>query len=173
MKILDLGGLRKQKESEDIVTVNIGGLGDVEYDLNKFPYPFKDNMFDEVRIYHTLEHLERPIKVMEEVWRILKPEGIVKIKVPYWKLFSTFSNPFHLHEFKEEWFYNLSPDAPIYKGEVENMNPFIPKLNFKVIKMERHKTPFGFDNWNKVSGLKRFIPNNVFKVLELEVWLKK
>jgi len=41
MKILDLGGLREAKESEDIITVNIGGLGDIEHDLNKFAYPFK------------------------------------------------------------------------------------------------------------------------------------
>jgi len=159
MKILDLGGLKKAKESEDVVTVNIGGLGDIEHDLNKFPYPFKNEGFDEVRIYHTLEHLEKPIKVMEEVWRILKPKGIVKIKIPYWKLFSTFENPFHLHEFKEQWFYNLRPNAPIYKGEdyqKTNMDPFVPKLNFRVIKMEKHR------------GRIRF-----WKVYELEVWLKK
>mgnify|MGYP005649720675 CR=1 FL=1 len=93
---------------------------------------------------------------MEEVWRILKPKGIVKIKVPYWKLFSTFENPFHLHEFKEEWFYNLRPDAPIYKGKVENMDLFVPKLNFRVIKMKKHR------------GKIRF-----WKVYELEVWLEK
>ncbi len=96
MKILDLGGIKEIKESNNIITVNIGGLGDIELDLNAFPYPFDDESFDEVRIFHVLEHLKFPLKVMEEVWRILKPNGIVRIKVPYWKIFSIFMNPFHL-----------------------------------------------------------------------------
>ncbi|RLJ09145.1 MAG: hypothetical protein DRP13_01055 [Candidatus Aenigmatarchaeota archaeon] len=157
MKILDLGGVRKAKESEDIITVNIGGLGDIEYDLNNFPYPFKDNVFDEVRIYHVLEHLEKPIKVMEEVWRILKPNGIVKIKIPYWKLLTTFENPFHLHEFKEGWFKNLSTFSSIYckNGEVL-MRSFLPKVNFKLVKTRKQRGRYKF-----------------WKIYELEIWMKK
>ncbi len=157
MKILELGGLKEKKDNNNIVTVNIGGLGDIDHDLNKFPYPFENESFDEVRIYHTLEHLENPLKVMEEVWRILKHGGIVKIRVPYWKNFSIFENPFHLHEFKESWFINLTPYSGIYvKEETVNMEPFLPKLNFKVVKMKKKRGKYRF-----------------WKVYELEVWLKK
>jgi predicted SAM-dependent methyltransferase len=31
---------------------------DVAHDFNKFPYPFKDNEFDEIYTSHVLEHLE-------------------------------------------------------------------------------------------------------------------
>jgi len=78
MKTLDLGGIKSIKESENVVTVNLGGLGDVEHDLNKFPYPFKDESFDEVLLFHVLEHLENPWHLHEfkESWfRNLDPDS--------------------------------------------------------------------------------------------------
>ncbi|RLI83715.1 MAG: hypothetical protein DRP01_08875 [Archaeoglobales archaeon] len=47
-----------------------------------FPLPFRDNAFEEVTIVHVLEHLDNPIQVLEEVKRVLKPCGKVKIVVP-------------------------------------------------------------------------------------------
>lgn len=57
---------------------------DKRFDFNEFPYPFKDNFFDHVYSSHTLEHLEEPVKVMEELWRISKPNSRVKIIVPHY-----------------------------------------------------------------------------------------
>lgn len=37
---------------------------DVVHNLNKFPYPFEDNQFDEVYASHILEHLDDLAKVM-------------------------------------------------------------------------------------------------------------
>jgi len=157
MKILDLGGIKEYKENDDIVTINIEGLSDIEHNLNTFPYPFDDGYFDEVRIFHVLEHLKSPLKVMEEAWRILKPNGTVKIKVPWWKNFSIFENPFHLHEFKENWFRNLTHDAGIYRvGDNINMKPFLPRLSFSVLKINRKRGKYKF-----------------WKVYELEVLLQK
>ena len=53
MKILDLGGYK----CDDTISVNLDRC-DVVHDLNVFPYPFSVNSFDEVRIYHVLEHLK-------------------------------------------------------------------------------------------------------------------
>ena len=54
----------------------------VYHDLNKFPYPFEDSSIDKVFIIHTLEHLEYPLKVLQEIYRILKPNGEVVIVIP-------------------------------------------------------------------------------------------
>lgn len=67
---------------------------DKRFDFNKFPYPFKDNHFDQVFSKHVLEHLNEPIKVIEELWRITKPLGTVKIIVPHYSSAGAFT-PLH------------------------------------------------------------------------------
>ncbi len=58
---------------------------DVVYDLNKGNLPFKDNTFDIVYTHHCLEHLESKniIKIIFEVYRILKKGGVFLVRVPH------------------------------------------------------------------------------------------
>lgn len=56
---------------------------DKVFNLNLVPYPFEDNSFDEVKAFHVLEHLSDPFTVMKELHRIVKPGGLVHIKVPH------------------------------------------------------------------------------------------
>ena len=55
---------------------------DVICNLEKDPLPFEDNSVSEIACYETLEHIENLIFVMNEMWRVLKPEGVLKGKVP-------------------------------------------------------------------------------------------
>ncbi|HPC10341.1 MAG TPA: class I SAM-dependent methyltransferase, partial [archaeon] len=41
---------------------------DIVHDLNKYPWPFKDNYFDEIYADNVLEHLDDIIKPIEEIW---------------------------------------------------------------------------------------------------------
>jgi SAM-dependent methyltransferase len=59
------------------------GYVDIVHDLNKYPYPFKDNYADEIHFYHVLEHLDDSIKALEELHRILKPGGRLYLRVPH------------------------------------------------------------------------------------------
>ena len=56
----------------------------IVHDLDKYPYPFKDNTFDVVFANMVLEHLDSKIKPIEELWRIIKPNGIIFAIVPYY-----------------------------------------------------------------------------------------
>lgn len=58
--------------------------GVVVVDLTSFPWKWNDETVDEILMYDFLEHFPyRTTKPMlEEVWRILKPEGVVEIQVP-------------------------------------------------------------------------------------------
>jgi len=60
---------------------------DIKHDLFKFPYPFLDNSVTEIFASHFLEHVPRVIRwpFFEECWRILKPDGVMRIFVPSWK----------------------------------------------------------------------------------------
>lgn len=84
MKILDLGcGKHKIKGSVG-VDIRLDSQADVIWDLNKFPYKFaKDNSFDLINMNHVLEHLSDTKKVLEEIWRIGKPNAKVIIKTPH------------------------------------------------------------------------------------------
>jgi len=75
-KILDIGcGNHKVKGAIGLDFVKIKGV-DIVHDLNKIPYPFKDNSFDVIYANQVLECLEIPLdNVLGELCRICKPEG--------------------------------------------------------------------------------------------------
>lgn len=52
----------------------------VSGDLHKMP--FKDQSFDKAVISEVLEHVEDDEKVLKEIYRILKPKGVLVISVP-------------------------------------------------------------------------------------------
>jgi len=56
---------------------------DMVLDLNNMPYPFKNNQFDEIVLQDIFEHLENPINVLEEIYRISKNKARIKIRVPH------------------------------------------------------------------------------------------
>jgi len=68
---------------------------DVVWDLNIFPWPFKDNQFEEVFATATFEHLDNLVKVMGEVYRVSKPNAIIDIGVPHFSSLGAFRDPTH------------------------------------------------------------------------------
>ena len=72
---------------------------DVIHDLDKYPYPFKDDYFDYVLCDNVLEHLDNLIKTMEELHRITKKNGTIEIIVPYFSSIGAFQDPTHRHFF--------------------------------------------------------------------------
>lgn len=53
------------------------------YDL-----PFPDNSFDAVFSHALFEHLQEPVKALQEIYRVLKPGGKVGVRSPDWGKFS-------------------------------------------------------------------------------------
>ena len=54
-----------------------------DFDLNKFPYPIKTSSVDEVYMKYVLEHLDDPIRVLKELYRICKNEAEIKLILPF------------------------------------------------------------------------------------------
>lgn len=97
--ILDVGcGLRKHAGAIGI-DVNPRSQADVIHDLNVFPYPFRDNSFNEIIVDNVLEHLDDVVKVMEELHRVGKPSAILTLVVPFFPHRQANTDPTHKHFF--------------------------------------------------------------------------
>lgn len=55
------------------------------FDLKTDHYPVEDNYYDVVFTKSVIEHFYYPENIMAEVYRILKPGGLVIIMVPEWR----------------------------------------------------------------------------------------
>lgn len=110
LKVLDLGCGNKKRSGAIGVDFNNRTEADIIHDLNNFPYPLEDRLFDEIYLDNTLEHLDDVIRVMEEVYRILKPGGCVKVIVPYFRSLWAYIDPTHKHFFTVNSFAYFDPD---------------------------------------------------------------
>jgi SAM-dependent methyltransferase len=84
---------------------------DVVHDLNEYPWPFETGTFDEIRMHHVLEHLESPVRVIEELHRIARTGGTVRVRVPYWNSPDWASDPTHRTAFNEYTFDYFDPST--------------------------------------------------------------
>jgi len=83
------------------VNIDIIPPYDKKVDLNKKPYPFKDNSFDYILLDNVLEHLEKPINCLEELHRICSPKGGIEIIVPF------YNSPNAFRDITHKIFFNL------------------------------------------------------------------
>ena len=90
---------------------------DIVHDLNKFPWPFKDNEVDEVFISHYIEHipLDTPkgdglILFMNELYRIMKPGAKCMIVGPYYTSMRCWQDPTHRRAMSEAMFLYYNAD---------------------------------------------------------------
>ena len=91
---------------------------DKVFNFNIFPYPFKKNEFNEIYADNILEHLDDITHVMKELHRISKPNGLLRIIVPYYNCFGAYNDITHKH-----YFSHLSFE-PFYKSNTRG-NYFI------------------------------------------------
>ncbi len=100
MKILDLGcGPRGKKEGSIGLDKRKARHVDVVHDLDNYPYPFKDNEFGGVEMSHILEHLARPLNCLNEVHRITRDGGMVRIITPHYSSQLSYGDLEHFHRF--------------------------------------------------------------------------
>lgn len=94
-RILDVGcGVNKYPGAIGIDR-NPRTRADVIVELDRFPYPFRDSAFDELRAIHVIEHVGDVIRTMEEFHRLVRPGGRVLLETPHYTDFSSFCDPTH------------------------------------------------------------------------------
>lgn len=113
LKILDLGCGKKKRPGAIGVDYSDRHHADVVHDLNVFPYPFESDSFDQIYLDNVLEHLDKPMRVMEEVHRICKPGASVKVIVPYFRAVWAFIDPTHQTFYTVDAFAYYDPRSAI------------------------------------------------------------
>ncbi len=128
-KVLEIGcGLKPREGAINVDKLDLPGV-DIVWDLEKFPYPFNNNIFDEIYAHDIIEHLDDIIGVMEELYRILKPGGKVYIHSTYSKNDESFRDPTHKHFFTLDSFDYFDPSTPTGKDY-----SFYTKARFRILK---------------------------------------
>jgi SAM-dependent methyltransferase len=98
--IINLGcGKTRIPGSIGVDCVAIPNSVDVVHNLNITPYPFENDFADEIHFYHVLEHLDNPVTKLEEIHRILKPLGILHMRVPHFSSSGAFTDITHKRPF--------------------------------------------------------------------------
>lgn len=93
--ILDFGCSTNKAEQALGVDIDIRNRPDLVFDLNRFPYPLRENSVDRIYAKHILEHLGDLYGIFREVHRILKPGGDFFIEVPHFSCRVAYSEPEH------------------------------------------------------------------------------
>ncbi|MCD4761498.1 methyltransferase domain-containing protein [bacterium] len=123
------GGTQKIEDFTNIDILNLPNV-DIVHNINKC-IPLPDNSIEEIYSSHCLEHLDDTIHIMKEIYRVCKPNAIVKIKVPYFKSIGAFKDPTHKQFFTEKTFDYFDHE----KIKNQELPDYKLKVNFKVEKV--------------------------------------
>lgn len=104
-------GMRPKENAINLDMVALPNV-DVVQNLDVFPYPFIDDSFEYIEAEDVLEHVQNIIGVMQELWRILEPEGRLWIRGPHGKYpEQAWRDPTHLRLFVPGTFDNFDPST--------------------------------------------------------------
>jgi SAM-dependent methyltransferase len=112
--VFDLGcGPHKTSGAFGVDAAGVDGV-DLRHDLRCRPYPLPGDSADEVVLNHVLEHFADPLPVLEEVWRICRPGGLVRIRTPHYSGPYAWKDPTHQRAFTSESFHYFGENAYSY-----------------------------------------------------------
>lgn len=118
------------------------------FDLNQFPYLLGDEEFDEIHAYEVLEHTGRQgdagffFGQFRELWRALKPNGLLMLSVPIWNSDVAWGVPDHCRVLPPCVFGFLSPEYERRFGHVPGAGDYSrwrKGLDLRVIDQAEHR----------------------------------
>ena len=110
------------------VDISTDSGADFVVDLEKYPWPWKDDSVDEVMCSQYLEHVPDTMKFMNELWRVLKLGAKATIVTPYYTSVKAWQDPTHVKAISEYSYLYYT------KGwrEQEKLTHYPIKANFDV-----------------------------------------
>jgi hypothetical protein len=147
---------------------------DKVHDLEKFPYPFDNDVVDEILLSHILEHIgQEPDvfhKIIKELYRICKNNALINIHVPHPQHDDFLADPTHVRPItplglslydkalNDEWAKQGAANSPL--GLIHSVNFEIKSVNyvieesilkkFKTDEISRDELDFYIKHYNNV-----------------------
>ena len=153
------------------------------HDLEKFPYPFDNDVVDEILLSHVLEHIgQEPDvfnKIIKELYRICKNNAVINIHVPHPLHVDFISDPTHVRSItaqglslydkakNDEWASQGAANSPL--GLIHNVNFKILTVNYMLEESIRIKFENGEISRDKIDFYIKH-HNNVVKQIDIK-WL--
>lgn len=84
---------------------------DVLCDLDDHPkLPYDDDTVDEIHASHLIEHLHHPLPLLQELWRVAKPDATAVFRCPYGSSDDADEDPTHVRRmFMGSWGFFSQP----------------------------------------------------------------
>ena len=129
--------------------------------LENYPLPFSDDEFETILSFETIEHLPNPKKLVNELYRILKPGGYLVLTMPnvLWEPVHWIAAIFNIH-------HSEGPHRFIRHSKIKK---WLKENNFKIIKQRTYilipggpKILLKFGEW-----LEKKLPNFLVTLLGL------
>ena len=104
---LDISAVDISERVKNYVPKNISRLEIL--DITKEKLPFDDNGFDIIFTKSVIEHIHDPTHLMKEIYRILKPGGIIIVLTPDWvsQMNMFYEDPTHVHPYQPKGLEDL------------------------------------------------------------------
>ena len=129
--LLDIGcGSNKRKGFIGMDKRQVDGV-DIVHDLEVFPYPLDDESCLTIVGSHIVEHIKPWLMIdfMNELWRLLKPEGQLALSMPYGVSYGYVQDPTHCNPCNEatwQYFDIYKPLFQIYRPKPWKIAPGFP-----------------------------------------------
>lgn len=141
VRILNLGcGKRPRRGCLNVDSVDViaryperfEGIDFTQYDLNNLPWPWPDEAFGMIVMEDVLEHLKPDtLDIFNELWRIMKPAGILKLRCPDATKYGAYQDMTHIKWLVRDSFWHLDPSHE-FGHEFSHYTPY----KWHVIKAE-------------------------------------
>ena len=133
MKILDVGCGTNKYEGAIGLDNNSRTAADIIHDLGEFPYPLKDNEFDMAISRHVVEHVPDVIGFVEELYRIVRPGGTIKLVAPHYTNPDWANDPTHRNHLNSYSFNSFLPEKQVFdfytEVKLRNVRTYVSLLN--------------------------------------------
>lgn len=129
---------------------------DIRLNIEETPWAIADNEYGHILMKHVLEHVGASFKefasIMQELYRVTAPGGIVEIHVPHFRHDTWWSDPTHVRAFTPLTFQMMSKrqnDIWIAQKSNYTMLAYVMHVDFEVIEAVQVYDP---EWWLKVES---------------------
>jgi len=130
---------------------------------------YKEQQFDVVTLWHALEHMPNPREVLQEIHRILRPDGLLLIAVPNIQSYAA-------KRFKDLW-YALDAPRHLIHFSPDTLSYFLKTTDFRLkeIRQERRLSSLQISLKRENKFTSRFMANHryILRVWNLIIQIRK